>query len=173
VKELLEFARQTRNEKQPTDINKAISRTLFLLENQSLFQNIRIVKDFNDSLPQVPVDIQQMNHVFMNLILNAAQAMEGKGTLTIRTNPAIRRGRIIIEISDTGPGIPEAVLPHIFEPFYTTKEEGKGTGLGLSLAYGIVENHGGRIMAVSRPGEGATFYIELKTAGEEDEHESR
>ncbi|MBW2058208.1 MAG: PAS domain S-box protein [Deltaproteobacteria bacterium] len=161
VKELLEFARQTRQEMRPHDINRAISRTLFLLENQAIFQNIEIEKQLSPSLPPVQGDIQQLNHMFMNIILNAVEAMEGKGTLTLKTRLSPDGEGVIIEITDTGPGIPEEILPQIFEPFFTTKEEGKGTGLGLSLVYGIVENHGGRITARSRPGEGTTFVIEL------------
>jgi signal transduction histidine kinase len=161
VRELLEFARQTRQEIRLNDLNHAISRTLFLLENQSLFHNIKIVKSLDPDLPKVPSDIQQLNHVFMNIILNAAEAMEGTGRLTIETLPSDNGCSVLIRISDTGPGIPEDAIPHIFEPFFTTKEEGKGTGLGLSLAFGIIENHNGRIRAESEPGRGTTFTIEL------------
>jgi two-component system, NtrC family, sensor kinase len=161
VKELLEFSRQTRHFMQPYDVNQAISRTLFLLENQSLFQNIEIEKRFEDRLPPVQADIQQLNHLFMNIVLNAAQAMDGKGRLQLNTYRDNDGKQVVIEISDTGPGIPPDILPYIFEPFYTTKEEGKGTGLGLSLAYGIVENHGGQITAHNHPGGGAVFTIRL------------
>jgi PAS domain S-box-containing protein len=161
VKELLEFARQTRHLMRPHDINQAISRTLFLLKNQSLFHNIEIETDLDAGLPFVHSDIQQMNHMFMNIILNAAQAMGGRGRLAIGTR-AEAQGRFVrIEIADTGPGIAPEVLPRIFEPFFTTKEEGEGTGLGLSLVYGIVENHGGRIKAKSRLGRGTRFIIKL------------
>jgi len=168
VKELLEFARQTRQEMRPSDISQAIGRTLFLLENQSLFQNIEIEKKFAPSLPRIPGDIQQLNHVLMNLVLNAAEAMEGKGKLTVATFLNAQADRVCIEVSDTGPGIEEQVLPHIFEPFFTTKEEGKGTGLGLSLAYSILESHKGRITARNRPEGGAVFLIELPLAKEAD-----
>lgn len=161
VKELLEFARQTRYFMQPQDIVEAISRTLLLLESQSLFQNIVIEKDLATSLPLLTIDIQQLNHLFMNIILNAAEAMEGKGTLRVRSYLKADKEWVCIEISDTGPGIPEENLPRIFEPFFTTKEEGKGTGLGLSLGYRIVETHGGSISASSRLGEGTTFHIEF------------
>jgi len=161
VKELLEFARQTRYNIQPHDVNEAISRTLFLLENQVIFQNIETRKELSDTLPLVPTDIQQMNHVFMNIILNAADAMEGKGKLTVKTGEVPGENIVRIEISDTGHGIPEDTLPHIFEPFFTTKEEGKGTGLGLSLVYGIIESHGGNIRAKSKAGEGTIFIIDL------------
>jgi two-component system NtrC family sensor kinase len=168
VKELLEFTRQTRHLMRPHDINKALTRTLFLLESQTLFHNIDIVKDLNASLPLILVDIQQLYHLFMNIILNAAQAMEGKGILTVKSFLDQNEEQVSIEISDTGPGISEENLPHIFEPFFTTKEEGKGTGLGLSLVYRIVENHGGRIRAESSPGKGTTFTIELPIGSKHD-----
>jgi len=161
VKELLEFTRQTRHFMKPSDINQGIIRTLFLLERQTLFQNIEIQKNLSTTLPPVTCDLQQMNHVFMNLILNAAQAMQGQGTLTITTAPLADGGRVRLAIADTGPGIPAETLPRIFEPFFTTKEEGQGTGLGLSLVYRIIQNHNGQIKALSTPGEGSTFVIEL------------
>ncbi len=164
VKELLEFTRQTRHFMRPHDVNQALIRTLFLLENQALFQNITIEKDLDPSLPFVHADIQQLNHLFMNIILNAVQAMKEEGKLTLKTYLSAENSRVCVEISDTGPGIPEDVLPHIFEPFFTTKEEGKGTGLGLSLAYNIVKNHGGSIRTKSKPQEGTTFIIEFSQA---------
>jgi two-component system, NtrC family, sensor kinase len=165
VKELLEFARQTRQQIQPQDLNQALARTLFLLQNQTLFHNIEIIKAFDDHLPEVRADIQQINHLFMNLILNAAQAMQGKGQLTIRTRFDADSNAAVIEVGDTGPGIAAEVLPHIFEPFFTTKEEGQGTGLGLSMAYSIVENHGGRIEVASAPEHGTIFRVHLPVDG--------
>jgi PAS domain S-box-containing protein len=171
VKELLEFSRQTKRLKRPHDINRTISRTLFLLENQTLFQNIKIEKNFGQDLPPVNADIQQLNHLFMNIILNAAQAMDGRGAMTISTDLSVDGRRVKVEIADTGPGIPEHIRPRIFEPFFTTKEEGKGTGLGLSLVYGIVENHDGRIDVQSEPGQGTTFVVELPVATQDHEGE--
>jgi signal transduction histidine kinase len=165
VKELLEFTRQTRHLMQPQDINQAITRTLFLLKSQSLFHDIAIETELDPGLPAVHSDIQQLNHLFMNIILNAAQAMSGRGRLEVQTGPSETAGYVQVRISDTGPGIPPEVLPHIFEPFFTTKTEGEGTGLGLSLAYGIVENHRGRIKAISEPGRGASFVVELPVKG--------
>ena len=161
VKELLEFTRQTRQLMRPHNINEAISRTLFLLENQTLFHNIEINKELEASLPLILADVQQLYHLLMNIILNAAEAMEGHGTLSVRSYCLLKKNRVVIEISDTGPGIAEKDLPHLFEPFFTTKEEGKGTGLGLSLVYGIVENHGGTITARNKPDVGVTFTIEF------------
>jgi signal transduction histidine kinase len=173
VKELLEFARQTRYEMRPTDINRAINRTLFLLENQTLFQNISLQRELAADIPPVRGDIQQLGHLFMNIILNAAQAMEGKGTLTIRSKSSDDGRRAIIEIADTGPGIPPEILPHIFEPFFTTKEEGQGTGIGLSLVYSIVENHRGAIRACNNRPAGTCFVIELPFSRPEDEENLR
>ncbi len=160
VKELLEFSRQTNYIRKPCEINQVISRTLFLLEHHSLFQNIDLIKDLALSLPVIKADAQQLNHMFMNIILNAADVMEGKGKLGVKSLLLPKGDRIRVEISDTGHGIPEDILPHIFEPFFTTKEEGKGTGLGLSLAHNIVENHHGSLKATSKPGR-TTFIIEL------------
>jgi PAS domain S-box-containing protein len=171
VKELLEFARQTNQEMKPQDINEIVSRTMFLLENQSIFYNIEIQKDLAENLPGINGDAQQLNHVFMNIILNAADAMAGEGTLSIKTGYSDEKQAVLIEIADTGEGIPEDVLPHIFEPFYTTKEQGKGTGLGLSMVYGILESHGGTIRAESTIGEGTSFYIELPAAKTRSEGE--
>ncbi len=171
VKELLEFTRPTRHLMQPYDINKIISRTMFLLENQTLFHNITIVKDLDDSIPFANADVQQLNHLFMNIILNAAQAMEGKGNLTIKSSLLPDKNKIFIEITDTGPGIPEEILPRIFDQFFTTKEEGKGTGLGLSLVYNIINNHGGNIVARSKLGQGTTFFIELPVASMQNQGE--
>jgi len=171
VRELLEFTRQTRHLMRPSDLNQSINRTLFLLENQTLFQNIVIEKHLSPDMPLVCSDAQQLNHVFMNIILNAVQAMKGNGKLTIRTYVAADRNKVGVEFSDTGSGIPKNVMPHIFDPFFTTKEEGEGTGLGLSLVYNIVKNHGGQVRAWNRSSGGATFLVELplrrKESGDE------
>jgi signal transduction histidine kinase len=101
--------------------------------------------------------------------------MEGKGRLEVKSYPVPGGDRVCVEISDTGPGIPEEILPHIFDPFYTTKQDGKGTGLGLSLAYGIVEEHGGTLKAENRRDQGATFLIELplKQNGKSEEKDEQ
>lgn len=162
VRELLQFARQTTKETRLSDINEALSRTLFLLENQTLFQQIEIVTDFDSNLPRVPADTQRLNQAFMNVILNAADALESQGKIMVKTSLGPSGESVVVEISDTGPGIPDEIFPHLFEPFFTTKEEGKGTGLGLSVAYGIIEDHQGKISARNRPEGGASFVIELK-----------
>ncbi|MFW6415489.1 MAG: two-component system sensor histidine kinase NtrB [Thermodesulfobacteriota bacterium] len=164
VKELLEFAKQSAYKSSPQDINKALDRTLFLLEKQALFQNVEVEKELDPDLPYVPCDLQQMSHVFMNLVLNAIQAMQGEGRLKVRSTICDQQ-KVRIEFMDSGPGIPEYVLPNIFLPFYTTKDAGEGTGLGLSVAYRIVENHGGKISACNLNQGGACFVVELPYGG--------
>lgn len=161
VKGLLEFARQTEPKREPTDINRAINDGLFFLVNQALFHNIRIVKEFDPFLPFVSGNPGQLKQVFMNIIVNAAEAMHGNGTLTIRTSASADGRTVSIEFTDTGEGIPEENLSRIFDPFFTTKDIGKGTGLGLATSFGIIEEHGGKICVRSKVGEGATFQIEL------------
>ncbi|MCA1785755.1 MAG: PAS domain S-box protein, partial [Desulfobacteraceae bacterium] len=161
VKELLTFARKTDNEIHPQDIKLILSQTLSLVEDQALFQNITIEKDFDEPVPLVPVDVQKIKHVFMNIILNAADAMDGTGKLTLSCWVSPKKDKVFVEITDTGPGIPDEMLLKIFDPFFTTKDQGKGTGLGLSLAYRIVEDHGGKIYAESTQGSGTAFVIEL------------
>jgi len=161
VKELLTFARKTDNEIHPQDIKVILSQTLSLVEDQALFQNIAVHKDFDEPIPLVPVDVQKMKHVFMNIILNAADAMDGTGDLFLSCWVSPKKDKVFVEITDTGPGIPDDILLKIFDPFFTTKEPGKGTGLGLSLAYRIVEDHGGKIYVESTVGSGTAFVIEL------------
>lgn len=161
VKELLEFARQTKREVQLHNINQLIERTIFLLKNQALFHNIKLKLDMDDNLPLIPADVQQINHVLMNIVLNAADAMEGKGTLEVKTLLLEEKEMALVEICDSGPGIDAELLMKIFDPFFTTKEEGKGTGLGLSMAYGIIQTHQGRLYAANREEGGAVFSIEL------------
>lgn len=161
VKGLLEFARQTEPKWEPTDINRAINDGLFFLVNQALFHNIQIIKAFAPFLPPVRGNAGQLKQVFMNIIVNAAEAMHGNGTLTIRTSVSADRNTVSIEFTDTGEGIPEENLSRIFDPFFTTKDVGKGTGLGLATSFGIIEEHGGKISVRSKVGEGATFAIEL------------
>jgi two-component system NtrC family sensor kinase len=161
VKSLLEFARQTEPKMEPTDINRAINDGLFFLVNQALFHNIQIVKKLDSFLPFVRGNASQLKQVFMNIIVNAAEAMHGNGMLTIATSPSPDQKMVFVEFTDTGEGIPEENFNRIFDPFFTTKEVGKGTGLGLATSYGIVEDHGGKISVRSKVGEGTTFTIEL------------
>ncbi len=159
VKGLLDFARQTKPERTESNINHVLKEVIALVVHQAMFRNIEIDNDHNPSIPLVDIDVTQMEEVFMNIILNAAQAMDGRGKIATVTSIAPGGSYIEIVISDTGPGIPQEHIDKIFEPFYTTKEIGRGTGLGLSIAYGIVERHHGSIRVESEEGKGTTFFI--------------
>jgi signal transduction histidine kinase len=122
-----------------------------------------VVRDYDRSLPKLPAYEGELNQVWTNLIDNAVDAMDGRGTLTVRTR--LEGDRVLVEIGDTGPGIPDAVAEHIFEPFYTTKPVGKGTGLGLDICWRIVVGrHGGDLTFTSTPGD-TRFQVLLPTAG--------
>jgi len=161
VKGLLQFSRQTEAKMSPVKINDILNNTLALIEKQAIFYNIEVEKKFNQDLPLVMVDDSQFQQVFMNIILNAVQAMNEKGSLTLTTDVDEQDNMVIISISDTGCGIPANKIDKVFDPFFTTKEVGKGTGLGLSIAYGIVTRHNGRMSVESKVGEGTTFKIKI------------
>ena len=165
VKGLLDFARQSSSTPSLTEVNSIVDKTLLLLENQTIFQNIRTVRKFSPNLPDVLIDAGQLQQVVINIVINAADAMEESGVLTIETCKAPNTAEILLKISDTGKGIPEDILPLIFEPFFTTKKVGKGTGLGLSIVHGIVTRAGGKI-EVASSAKGATFTIRLPIAQE-------
>jgi two-component system NtrC family sensor kinase len=162
VKSLLEFGRQTESRFEPIDVNKAIVDDLFFLEKQVLFHDIKIIKHLDQSLPPVAGDPNQIKQVFMNMMVNAAEAMsEGGGALTITTGSTSDESSIFISFQDEGTGIPSEIQSKIFDPFFTTKGVGKGTGLGLSTSYGIIQSHHGNIDVESQPGKGTTFIIYL------------
>lgn len=160
VQSLLDFARTPTGEMVPLSVNQVIDTSLSLVKDQSIFHGIEIELHLADDLPDILGDRSRLEEVFLNLFINAADAMAGSGKLTIVTKFETKK-TVRISISDTGKGIDEEHLPHIFEPFYTTKERGHGTGLGLSIAYGIVRKHNGSIDAESKSGEGTTFIITL------------
>jgi len=163
VQNLLDFARTPSGEMIPFDINGVIEKSLSLIKDQSLFLGIDITTRFTANLPEVRGDRSRLEEVFLNFFVNAADAMDGKGDLSISTRLSSANSVKII-ISDTGKGIDKAYLPHIFEPFFTTKEPGQGTGLGLPIAYGIIQKHNGIIDVESEPGKGTTFIISLPVA---------
>ena len=161
VKGLLEFARPKEPQMAPTDINETLNKALSILERQALFQNIAVNKDYTPSLPKIIADGSQLQQVFMNLIINGAEAMEGQGTLTLKTLMDKTNDFIDVEITDTGHGIKDEDNKRLFEPFFTTKEVGKGTGLGLAISYGIIQKHQGSIEVRSQVEKGSTFTVKL------------
>jgi len=166
VRGLLDFARQSEPNVEEVDANEILKRTLSVLQNQVHFQNITITTTFCSSLPKVMMDSSQIQQVFTNIILNAAEAIDGQGEVTISTRIAESGQSIEIEFTDTGCGISKENLDKIFDPFFTTKEVGRGTGLGLAVSYGIIARHRGSINVNSSPGKGTNFIVRLPLKNE-------
>ncbi len=166
VADLLNFARQQEVLAQDTDLHALLEQVIENLRHQPMFAQVEIVRDYGSDVPIIQADPAQLQQVFINLLNNAAEAIEGPGTITISTRSL--NGQVGICIADTGCGIPEENLGKIFTPFFTTKPPGKGTGLGLSIVYGIVKMHRGQIGVQSEVGKGTTFTITLpmRWAGE-------
>ena len=177
VKGLLDFSRQTELDREPTDVNRLVRYTLSLVENQALIKGINLNFEPGEGLPMITLDRNQMQSVLLNIIMNALDATDAGGSITITTNIGIstsKPGQKGIEIlcADTGCGIPPENLNRLFDPFFTTKEVGHGTGLGLSVSYGIVERHGGTIWAQSKVGKGSTFKVWLPTEEQSEGNEN-
>lgn len=165
VQDLKDFSRVDAADWQDADLNAGLESTLNVVMNEVKYK-AEIVRDYGP-LPPVRCLAGQLNQVFMNLIVNAAHAIEGHGRLTLRTGVATQAEREFawVEVQDTGVGMPPEVLKRIFEPFFTTKPVGKGTGLGLSLSFSIVQKHGGCIEVDSAPGQGTRFRVWVPVAG--------
>jgi two-component system NtrC family sensor kinase len=163
VRNLLYFARQRPPERTSVDLQEVLEQTLALRLNQLALSSIAVRREYAEALTPVAADSHQLQQVFLNLLLNAEQAILSAGrpgTITVRTAAGPTTDTIIVQVVDDGPGIAPEDLGRVFEPFYTTKEVGQGTGLGLSVSYGIVQEHGGRLTVESRPGA-TTFTVEL------------
>jgi signal transduction histidine kinase len=155
---LRSFARQSSGERRPVDLNTVVAETLLLVGKPMSTDNVRITTALDPALPPLLGDANALQQVLLNLLTNAREAMTGGGEIRIETSPdPERRGHLRLVVADAGPGIPAADLPHLFEPFYTTKPS--GTGLGLPVSYGIVQGHQGTIDVRSTPGQGATFIL--------------
>lgn len=163
VRGLLEFARESFPEKKPDSINRIIEHTLELVSHQIIFQDVDIRYHGEDGLPDLEVDTDQLQQVFLNMFINAGQAMPSGGTLKITTKLQEEKNEVKIIVEDTGAGISQENLDKIFDPFFSTKAQ-KGFGLGLSVSYGIINNHGGHVDVKSREGEGTRFSIYLPIA---------
>ncbi len=161
IRGLLDFSRPKKPQKRLTHLSTTIDECLSLVEDRVIFQNIEVVRDYQEDLPATVMDPAQMQQVYMNLIINAAEAMNGVGRLTVTTRHDVERGVVQASFRDTGRGISEENMGRIFDPFFTTKEIGHGTGLGLAISFGIVKEHGGTITVESEEGVGTTFTIEL------------
>jgi two-component system, NtrC family, sensor kinase len=159
---LLDFSRPKPTPRRPVALNALVEETLFLLKHHQRFKRLQVVRALEPGLPDTIGSQEQLIQVLMALMLNALDAMEQGGQLTVRTGRGPGRpDEVVVEIQDTGTGIPRAEQTKIFEPFYTTKPPGRGTGLGLSICYGIVADHRGHIEVDSPPGRGAVFRVHL------------
>ena len=167
INHLREFGRKSDETMSPLDINMPVQSVFTLLGNQLSARDIRCDLDLEEHLPPILGDANRLEQVFINLVLNARDAMlaeekniasEGR-TKVITIRSGLENQRVLVTVADTGPGVPESLKLKVFEPFFTTKESGEGTGLGLSISYGIVKEHGGTIEVQSGPDGGALFRV--------------
>lgn len=165
IQELLDFSKGREPTKVPTNINDIIGKALNILENEFLLNRIDMAKSLAPDLPDIMADGSQMEQVFVNLLLNAVQAVPEGGTIQVKSSLNQQESSVSIEVKDNGPGIGRKEQYKIFEPFFSTKPN--GTGLGLSVSYGIVRNHQGNISVHSQPGEGTRFLINLPITQQE------
>ena len=159
ISDLLEFSREKEPQKTPTNINTVIRKTINMLQNEFSLEHINVTTDLSDEIPDTLLDQNQMQQVFINLMLNAVEAIRDKGAINIISRIDRDRKKIKIEITDDGCGIDPDHVGKLFEPFFTTKP--KGTGLGLAVTYRIIRNHKGDIRVSSIPGKGSTFTVEM------------
>jgi two-component system NtrC family sensor kinase len=160
VKNLLDFAKPKVANLEEADINRTVRKAVNLMQNTLNISNIELNLSLDPSVPHVFIDSHQIQQVLVNLILNAVQAMSPGGKLSIKTLGGHGGNSVMIEVRDTGKGIPHEFLPYIFDPFFSTKGV-EGTGLGMSISYGIIKNHKGNIKVESTVNVGTTFTIEL------------
>jgi len=164
VRKLLDFARESEMESEAIEVEEVIDQTLQLASNQIKLANVKVKGEISSELPQIYGDRQQLIQVFLNIVLNALDAMPNGGTLSISVHNTKDREYVAIDFTDNGEGIPEHKLGDIFDPFYTSKRDGKGTGLGLSVSLGIVQKFGGEIKVSSKLNKGTTFTVLLPAA---------
>jgi two-component system NtrC family sensor kinase len=159
VQGLLDFARERPVSKRELDVNAVIQRMVRLVENQKEMRRVHIEQSYDEDLPTILGDANQLQQVLLNLFLNAAAAMPDGGILQVSTRR--EDADVVVDVADSGCGILPEHLDKIFDPFFTTKPVGQGTGLGLSVSYGIIEQHGGSIEVESQPDNGSCFTIRL------------
>ncbi|HET7602805.1 MAG TPA: ATP-binding protein [Gemmatimonadales bacterium] len=162
---LLDFSRPRAHAKASTTLNELVEHTLTLLEPQKRFRGVSVERALDPALPPAMVNREQIVQVLVSLMMNAADAMDGAGRMTVTTGRT-DDGGVFVAVADSGPGMSASTRQRIFEPFFTTKQPGRGTGLGLSICYGIVQEHQGMIDVESEPGAGALFRVRLPAAGE-------
>ncbi len=161
AKGLLNFGRSSSRSYDPVDLNRVVVEIYSMVEDHRLLKEVQVEMRLADDLPHIMADKGQMEQVVLNLLINAGEAMGGKGRIVVETRRLPEERSIKLVVEDSGPGIPQELMSRIFEPFFTTKQPGHGTGLGLSITLGIVQRHGGRIEVFSPPGKGARFEVTL------------
>lgn len=160
VQDLLKFSRNADTVRVPSQLNDGIAEVISVLEKQFVKEGIQVKKSFDPNLPLIYLDESKLQQVWMNLLLNAKQAVRrGDGLITVTTRRDAAVGMVSVTIEDNGEGMSPEVIHKIFDPFFTTKKVGEGTGLGLSVSYGIIRQHGGDITVKSRPGAGSVFEV--------------
>ncbi len=173
IDDLLNFSRVSGAQKREVDVRDGLEEVLVILDQQFAKQQIRIHRNYAETVPPAVIDEDRMKQVYMNLLINARQAIGREGDITVSIDSDAEAQRILIRVTDTGCGISPASIDVIFDPFFTTKKTGEGTGLGLSVSYGIVRDHGGGIQVESVCGEGSTFTISLPASLQENQTETR
>jgi signal transduction histidine kinase len=159
LREMMDFSRPATYRKSLTHGNQVIQSALGISKYDMRLKGIHVITSLDNEIPALKLDGDQLLQVFLNIIFNAADAMNGEGTLTVTSK--LENNSVIVQFEDTGSGIPEHLFSRVFEPFFTTKGVGKGTGLGLSVSYGIVQNMGGVIKASNRKVRGAVFTVAI------------
>jgi two-component system NtrC family sensor kinase len=167
IQGLLDFAREQKPEKFVVSVNGIITSAIGIVENEFHLRQVRIRKELAEDMAETLLDKNQIEQVFINLLLNALHAVEDSGLVTVKSNMNEEKGKVRIEIADNGCGIPAENMNKIFEPFFSTKAD--GTGLGLAVSYGIVRNHKGDIRVLSKPGQGSRFIVEFPMVQDESE----
>jgi two-component system NtrC family sensor kinase len=162
VNDLLNFSRQNEVMAQEIDLNELLQELAREVQQQDLYQQVKLLTDLETNLPLIQADPLQLRQVFLNLMNNAAEAMPNSGRLILRTRKGSAAGFVTVQVQDSGTGISEENLNKLFTPFFTTKPIGKGTGLGLAISYGIIKMHRGQISVQSQVGEGTTFTVTLR-----------
>jgi signal transduction histidine kinase len=162
VNNLLNFSRTGGTEPVEVDLNSVLEETLTLVQHPFKTAQVNVVRNYAERLPVILGSTTRLQQVFLNLFMNARDAMPSGGMLEVRTGA--RNGSVEIEVTDTGAGIPAEHLHRIFDPFFTTKATGRGTGLGLSVSYGIIKEHAGKVDVRSTPGKGTSFRLEFPVA---------
>jgi two-component system, NtrC family, sensor kinase len=161
VEDLLNFARSSKPSRDVVRLNHLVEDAVLCILQHSKLEDGKIARNYDHNLPPVILDEKKIQQAVMNLIMNAADAIEEKGTIAVSTRYGAGDHQVTLEVKDTGCGIEQKNLPCIFDPFFTTKPTGEGKGLGLSVSYGIIKNHGGDIFVESNPGKGTTVTVVL------------